>query len=121
MLGADWDSDMLPKSYCLLFNSDSKLSGDGEGTLDKMPKQCFLPSFQSRATSLSKSELFLSIEQEDYERAKYLLSKGTNPNIRTADNQTPLYLASREGNLEVVQILVDNGVDTEVHEALLER
>ena len=108
----------LPKSYCLLFNSDSKLSGDGEGTLDKMPKDCFFSSnFQIASTSITKSELFLSIEQEDYERAKYLLSKGTNPNIRTADNQTPLHLASEKGNLELVEMLLHKGVDTEVKEA----
>ena len=108
----------LPKSYSLLFNSDSKLSGDGEGTLDKMPKDCFFSSnFQIASTSITKSELFLSIEQEDYERAKYLLSKGTNPNIRTAYNQTPLHLASEKGNLELVEMLLHKGVDTEVKEA----
>ena len=111
----------LAKSYCLLFNSDSKLSGDGKGTLDKMPKDCFGFDFQRSSTSLTKSEVYLSIEQEDYERAKYLLSKGSNPNIRTADNQTPLIEASVKGNLELVKILVDNGVHTEVHEALFGR
>ena len=111
----------LVKSYCLLFNSDSKLSGDGEGTLDKMPKDCFDFDFQSIATSLTKSELFLSVEQADNERAKFLLSKGTNPNVRTADNQTPLHLASEMGNLEVMKTLLDKGVDTEVHEALFGR
>ena len=111
----------LPKSYCLLFNSESDLSVKGKGTLDKMPKECFDAKFVFAATALSKSELFLAVEHDDYERAKYLLSKGTNPNIRTADNQTPLIEASVKGNLELVKILVDNGVDTEVHEALHER
>ena len=111
----------LPKSYCLLFNSDSKLSGDGKGTLNKMPKDCFDLDFQSIARSLTKSELFLSVEQADNERAKYLLSKGSDPNIRTSDNQTPLHLASEKGNLELVEILVDNDVDTEVHEAKVGR
>ena len=111
----------LTKSYCLLFNSDSKLSQDGEGTLDKMPKYCFDNDFQLTATSLTKHELYLALEQEDIARAKYLLSKGSNPNIRTADNQTPLHLASKKGNLELVEILVDNDVDTEVNEALFGR
>ena len=111
----------LAKSYCLLFNSDSKLSGDGEGTLDKMPKGCFNFKFQYMATSLTKSELFLSLEQEDNERAKYLLSKGTNPNIRTADNQTPLHLASEKGNLDLVEMLLHKSADTEVHEPLFGR
>ena len=91
----------LPKSYSLIFNSESKLSGDGEGTLDKMPKNCFDLNFQPIAASLTKSEIFLAVEQEDIARAKYLLSKGTNPNIRTADNQTPLYLASKKENLKL--------------------
>ena len=107
----------LVKSYCLLFNSDSKLSVDGEGTLDKMPKDCFYLGFQWTSTNLSKHELFLAVEQEDDERAKFLLSKGTNPNVRTADNQTPLHLASEMGNLDIVKTLLDKGVDTEVHEA----
>ena len=111
----------LPKSYCLLFNSDSKLSGDGEGTLDKMPKKCFDPYFQGTSTALSKQELYLAVEQEDNARSKYLLSKGTNPNIRTTDNQTPLHLASEKGNLELVEILVYNGADTKVKEALFGR
>ena len=107
----------LPKSYCLLFNSDSKLSGDGEGTLDKMPKDCFDFIFQETSTSLTKSEVYLAVEQNDNARAKYLLSKGTNPNIRTADNQTPLHLASREGNLELVEMLLHKGAGTKVKEA----
>ena len=100
----------LAKSYCLLFNSDSKLSGDGEGTLNKMPKDCFDAGFQSMARSLTKSELFLSLEQADNKRAKYLLSKGSDPNIRTSDNQTPLHKASAKGNLELVKTLLDKGV-----------
>ena len=111
----------LPKSYSLLFNSESKLSLDGEGTLDKMPEYCFDPYFQLTATSLTKHELYLSVEKEDIARAKYLLSKGTNPNIRTADNQTPLHLASEKGNLELVEILIYNGADTKVKESLFGR
>ena len=111
----------LPKCYCLLFNSNSKLSEDGEGTLDKMPNYCYDLHFREISTGLTKSELFLSVEQEDNERAKYLLSKGCNPNIRTADNRTPLHLASEKGNLELVKTLFNNGVDTEVHDALLGR
>ena len=100
----------LPKSFSLIFNSDSDLSGDGKGTLDKMPKGCFDPRFSLRVTELTKSELFLSVEQEDNERAKYLLSKGTNPNIRTSDNQTPLHKACGKGILELVKTLLDKGV-----------
>ena len=107
----------LAKSYCLLFNSDSNLSGDGKGTLDKMPKDCFDVGFQFTATSLTKSELFLSVEQADNERAKYLLSKGTNPNIRTSDNQTPLHKASMTENLELMKTLLDKGVEINVQDS----
>ena len=107
----------LPKSYTLLFNSESKLSLDGEGTLDKMPKDCFDVGFQFTATSLTKSELFLSVEQADNERAKYLLSKGTNPNIRTSDNQTPLHKASMTENLELMKTLLDKGVEINVQDS----
>ena len=107
----------IAKSYCLLFNSDSKLSVDGEGTLDKMPKRCFDGTFQHTSIDLSKHELYLAVEQEDYERAKYLLSKGSDPNIRTADNRTPLHHASEKGNFELVEILIYNGADTKVKEA----
>ena len=108
----------LPKSYCLLFNSDSKLSGDGEGTLDKMPKDCFDLKFQWTVLSLTKNEIYLAVEQEDNARAKYLLSKGTNPNIRTVDNQTPLHLASEMGFLELVEMLLHEGADTNIQDAL---
>ena len=104
----------LPKSYTLLFNSESKLSLDGEGTLDKMPKDCFDVGFQFTATSLTKSELFLSVEQADNERAKYLLSKGTNPNVRTAANKTPLHQACVMKNLKLVEMLLHNGANLEV-------
>ena len=107
----------LAKSYCLLFNSDSKLSGDGEGTLDKMPEFCFDLTFRRTATALSKHEVYLAVEQWDNERAKYLLSKGTYPNIRTADNQTPLHLASEKGNLELVKTLLDKGVEINVQDS----
>ena len=108
----------LPKCYSLLFNSDSKLSEDGEGTLEKMPNFCCEIDFIHTANALTRSELYLASEQEDTKRAKYLLSKGVNPNVKTAVNQTPLHLASERGNLMIMKLFVGANADINLKESM---
>ena len=63
--------------------------------------------------------------EPNIELARFLLKKGANPNIRDAggfsgnpnDGRTPLMCAVKDGNVEMVKLLVSNGAD--VHEVNL--
>ena len=109
----------LPKNYALLFNSDSDLY-EGEGRLDKVAgfqMRCFDWHFQDMVNDLTKSELFVAIEEEDLARAKFLISKGSNIDVKTAVNRTPFHLACQKGNLDLAKLLLDKGAKINEKEA----
>lgn len=43
------------------------------------------------------------------EIVQYLLRYGSNANLRDSDGDTPLLLACRSGQIEVVRLLLENG------------
>lgn len=49
--------------------------------------------------------------QKRRELLELLLQKGANPNVQTNDGWTPLMFAGVNGNMEVLQILIDYGAD----------
>jgi ankyrin repeat protein len=50
-------------------------------------------------------------QQEDRLKVAELLASGADPNARVNDGNTPLHLASRNGHVNVAEILLDFGVD----------
>ena len=58
--------------------------------------------------SNEKTHLYLAIFNENKELAKCLIDCGANPNIKNTDNKwdMPLHLAIRQGDIEMVELLV---------------
>ena len=50
-------------------------------------------------------------QQGDRLKVAELLASGADPNARDNDGNTPLHLASRNGHVEVAEMLLDLGVD----------
>ena len=53
--------------------------------------------------------LLQALWNEDIGRMKDLLEKGADPNAQTSDGTTPLLIAAKKGNTEIIKILVENG------------
>ncbi|CAB4058727.1 unnamed protein product [Lepeophtheirus salmonis] len=59
----------------------------------------------------SVTSLRFAAQYGHYNIAKYLLSKGADPNLRADDGYDPLLSAIGEGNKDMVILLVDHGAD----------
>jgi ankyrin repeat protein len=60
--------------------------------------------------------LSASVDGGHIEVAQLLFTHGANINARSADNWTPLHIASLEGHLEIVKWLLDKGADASSRE-----
>lgn len=78
--------------------------------------------------STLKKELFYAVENNDYEAVEKLLSYGANVNSRrfiinsvafanvVEKNDTPLIIACRNGNEDIIKLLVENGADVNLED-----
>lgn len=48
---------------------------------------------------------------ESYSMIEFLLNNGADPNIRNADDVTPLYYAINQGDVNVVRLLLERGAN----------
>lgn len=54
------------------------------------------------------------LESGDIECAQMLLKSGAQPNVKRSDGLTPLHIAARAGNSEMVRLLLNEGADVEM-------
>ena len=59
----------------------------------------------------SNCPLCKAVNDDDSEQVEFLLQSGENPNAADEDNFTVLMIASRQGHLDIVKILLDAGVN----------
>ena len=57
------------------------------------------------------TSLFKSIQTENYDEVKKLISEGCDSNVKESDGYSALMLAAKSGNIEIVGLLLDNGAD----------
>jgi ankyrin repeat protein len=59
----------------------------------------------------SKKEFLKRVEKSDYDVVELFLAAGMNPDARDKTGATALQYAAREGNLEIVKLLMEKGAD----------
>lgn len=65
-----------------------------------------------RGGQLRETPLHIASRVKDGERcALMLLKSGAGPNLTTDDGQTPVHVASKNGNLQTLMLLLDDGGD----------
>lgn len=65
-----------------------------------------------RGGKLRETPLHIASRVKDGERcALMLLKSGAGPNLTTDDGQTPVHVASKNGNLQTLMLLLDEGGD----------
>ncbi len=62
----------------------------------------------------SRTPLHAAVLNANVKLAKFLLTKGADPNRRTKYGDTPLHFAVEGGQLEMVRLLLKNGADASV-------
>ena len=60
------------------------------------------------------SNLHIAVKNNSIKLVKYFLNKNSNPNELNKDGQTPLHLALKEGNKEIIDLLIKNGADISI-------
>jgi ankyrin repeat protein len=66
------------------------------------------------ATDLIDPPIAMCVRRGDIEATRRLIDAGFNINLRTTNEDAPLHLAARAGNLKMVQLLTEKGALTEV-------
>jgi len=61
-----------------------------------------------------EKELFNAVKRGNIDKAKELLDKGVNVNIRDQDSWTPLHFAAWEGYVDIAKLLLDHGANVNV-------
>jgi ankyrin repeat protein len=64
--------------------------------------------------SYTIDDLFDAIEEDNIENVKLLLSKGVDVNAKDDIGWNPLSLAYKKDKLKIMELLLDNGADTEI-------
>jgi len=59
------------------------------------------------------SNLHISVLNNSYKLVEYFLNKKLNPNAVNKDGRTPLHLAMKKGNIDIIELLIKNGASRE--------
>ena len=83
------------------------------GNFDKVKECIEVKGFHPDevGTNTCTALLCVCCRKESHEFVKYLLDKGANPNIYTADKLSPLKSAAKQKSYENVKLLLDKGAD----------
>ena len=60
------------------------------------------------------SNLHIAVKNNSIKLVKYFLNKNANPNEVNKDGQTPLHFALKEGNKDIIDLLIKNGSDINI-------
>ena len=60
------------------------------------------------------SNLHIAVKNNSIKLVKYFLNKKLSPNDLNNDGQTPLHFALKEGNKEIIELLIKNGADISI-------
>lgn len=70
-----------------------------------------LKTYYDKYTPQDKTALFIAVQNTDPDAVRYLLELGADPNIRPANEYSPLHLAVLHDRIDIVKLLLDNGAD----------
>ena len=59
------------------------------------------------------SNLHISVINDSIKLVKYFLDKKLDPNSVNDEGKTPLHLAMKKGNKDIIELLIKNGADTQ--------
>ena len=62
------------------------------------------------------SNLHIAVKNNSIKLVKYFLNKNVNPNEVNKDGQTPLHFALKEGNKDIIDLLLKNGGDVNIRD-----
>lgn len=86
--------------------------------LDKTKAEAELKSLWAKGIdskdSQGRTPLILAFEQERFDLAKELISKGANLNVKDNQGRTPLMIALQKGQTEMAILLISNGADISI-------
>lgn len=55
-----------------------------------------------------------ALQNNDIECAQMLLKSGAQPNVKQTDGQTPLHIAARVGNADMIRLMLKEGADPQI-------
>lgn len=85
------------------------------GLLSSCEKNPAREKLQQMDVRYSKKEFLKRVEQSDYDAVELFLAAGMNPDVADKEGATVLMYAAREGNLEIVKLLMEKGADVNVN------
>jgi len=94
----------------LHYGADLELTDSGHHTAVALAG-----SYQLRKVLLSSLMLCAAAEGGDFEEVRRLIEAGTSPNGKALCHKAPLHLASLNGNVKVVEFLLEKGVSFVVY------
>ena len=81
--------------------------------LDKNNKGSELIKVRNYRDENLNSNLHISVLNNSIKLVKYFLDKKLDPNSVNDEGKTPLHLAMKKGNKDIIELLIKNGADTQ--------
>ena len=81
--------------------------------LDKNNKGSDIVKVRNYRDENLNSNLHISVINDSIKLVKYFLDKKLDPNSVNDEGKTPLHLAMKKGNKDIIELLIKNGADTQ--------